>query len=1403
MEELVSSRPEERLYVQLDKPFYEPGDDIWLSGYLRDGVTLSPSQVSDIVHVELINPRGGVEKKISLVATNGKVSGDFLLDKDAVGGLYKIKAYTNWMKNDGEENCFIKEIQVQEVILPKLKMKLDFEKKAFGAGDLVIAKVALNTNENKALSSYSFQVLATINGQKISEITAITDAEGLGYFQFRLPSRLSTSDGLVNVLISYNGSTESISRSIPIVLNKIRVTMFPEGGDLLQGFTSTVAFRALNEFGKPADIEGVVESSKGTRIATFSSFHQGMGSFNIIPQQGENYFLRITKPAGITEIFPLPEPLEKGYAMSVTTGKEEASVNISSTETTELALVAQVRGKIFYSAVIAAMPGENLIRFSTRDFPAGVAQLTIFDEKGIARAERLAFVNKHRQLKVSVLPDKEKYLPREKIKLFISVKDERSLPMPANLSMAVVNDQLLSFADDRTGNIVSELLLQQDLKEKVEEPSFYFDPKEKKADAALDHLLLTSGWRRFTWEKIIENKFPPVGFAAQKAIISGVVLDANTGKPLANTRIKRSDGQVMNTDVNGSLVIKDYNLGNPLTIECQLAGYLPASEAIAEYTQGMHIYMYSNHYMRKRSAQHNNRVMMEMEGMVPQAAPMAREEAPEADMQMLKRSAPRVAQQQPKVAGGIKSAEKKEKAEEKMSVADNMFGMAGKADRDDVFIEEVPANHNNYYRAREFYAPSYSLQQQPEQRTDFRNTIYWNPAIEIGHSGKKTVEFFASDDITSFRAVTEGMSRDGSVGRNELTIFTQLPFQMVTKIPAELITGDILSIPVTLKNNTAGPLGGLLSVDVPPGLKMIGDAEMVQTIMPGKAKTVLLGFKVADLPGEAPLTVSFKSCALTDAFTQNIRIVSKGFPVQLSFSGNELQKEYSFETSHLVQGSLKASFTAFPNVVSDLMKGVEGILQEPYGCFEQTSCTAYPNAMVLDYLKHTGNNDTKVLAHATQLLDRGYKRLTTFETPGKGYEWFGASPAHEGLTAYGIMEFVDMKNAGQAVDQQMLDRTARWLLSHKDGKGGFEREQRALHDFGRISDDVMNAYIVYALAEAGYNEIKKEFEHVYQKAMSGKDGYLLALVANAAYSLDEKQKGDAALKVLLETQLATGEFKGLTHSITYSQGNSLSIETTALTIMAMLKSGAPDGSALSRSVQYLLSARSGSGVFSSTQGTILALKALTAYAKYNKHVAQDGTIYIYVDGSMVAEKNYKAGDKGGIIIDGLEKYIRSEGRHVVRVKYSGTKEALPYSVSLNYNTSLPASDNECAVMLTSSLAASSAKVGETVRLSTTIKNTRTEDIPSTMVIIGIPAGLSVQPWQLKELQEKKIFDYYEIRGNNLALYYRGMSASSQKTISLDLKAEIPGTFDAPASCAYLYYTNEYKRWVSTGKVTIQ
>ena len=1439
--------PEDRVYLQFDKPFYTPGETMWFSAFVRDGQSMKKSGQSDIVHVDLISPKGTTERSISLIAKNGVAQGDFSLSAEALGGIYKVKAYTNWQKNDAfidkdgkDKTGFEKEIQVQDYVLPNLKMKLDFIKKAYGPGDEVEAKIELATNENKPLSNYKIKYVATIDGKQQVEETAMTTIDGMRTVKFKLPGNLKSNDGLLNIMIDYNGSTESISRSIPIVLNNISLSFYPEGGDLINTMQSNVAFRALNEFNKPADIEGVVKTTDGKQVAEFSSFHMGMGSFTFKPEAGVKYVAEITKPEGIKKQYELPEALAKGFVLSTDNSiAGEVALNIGSTESDQLSIVAQVRGKIYYATAFDVKPGQNKLLVPVSYFPMGVAQFTVFDGKGIARAERLTFINRDKQLNIKIETDKEKYLPREKVKMTISVADENGVPMPGNFALSVVNDQLLSFADDRSGNLISKMLLEYDIKETIEEPAFYFDKKESKSVKALDELLMTSGWRRFSWEKINSDQIPMISYQGERSLITGTVMDARSGKPVPNADIKISSGSVFKTDEQGRFIFNKIDLSKPETFVVSASNYSHQSQYITAYQHGVVSYLYGNNYygynnypssisdlseapmgnsgggngegnvkhmkMKRMDAPRDEKFQM---APVPQKAPSfnANLKKPNEDPVVVQNNIKVVSKENEQKDSGKKSQNKngliKVQDQRSLKILDDEDNL------EDINVEQQQQKISGtvYYRAKEFAAPVYdkpdaSINSGEQKRSDFRSTIYWNGNVETDRTGKTSVEFYNSDDISSFRASIEGFAADGMAGRSEKTFFTQLPFSLTMKAPVEVATTDVVSIPLTLKNNTTKEISGLLNVTAPSTFKFLSSLEKLYTIAPGKAKTLFLDYKVMDAIGEGDFSVTFKACGLSDAFTQKIKTVSKGFPVNVSFSGSDLKSDYTFDISKMVDGSLNVHFTAFPSVVSDLLTGVDGILREPSGCFEQTSMSSYPNIMAMDYMKTTGKDDPKTIAYAGDLIDRGYKRLTTFETPQKGYEWFGAAPAHQGLTAYGLMQFNDMKTVYDGVSQDMIDRTAKWLMSQKDGKGGWSRNTKAYHSFGQISEEIMNGYIVYALAEAGYKDLKPELDASVKRSLDTKDPYQLAMMGNALQKFNDS-RSENVMDQLIKTQKPDGSFTGTTHSITYSQGNSLTIETTAIAIMAMLKSPNKYMGELTKAVQYLVKSRNGYGVFGNTQGTVLALKALTEYAKQSKKTAEGGTVEIYSGNKKIAEHSYNAGETGTIQIDSLGKYF-SEGKNDIKVKFTGTKTALPYSIGVDYNTSLPPSSPECNVEIKTKLSTKTAFVGETVRLSTTLENHKNEGLPSTMAIVGIPAGMTAQPWQLKELQDKKIIDYYEVMGNNVVFYFRNMAPNEKKEINLDLKTEMPGEYDAPASSAYLYYTNEFKCWSGVDRITIK
>jgi len=533
-------------------------------------------------------------------------------------------------------------------------------------------------------------------------------------------------------------------------------------------------------------------------------------------------------------------------------------------------------------------------------------------------------------------------------------------------------------------------------------------------------------------------------------------------------------------------------------------------------------------------------------------------------------------------------------------------------------------------------------------------------------------------------------------------------------------------------------------------------------------------------------------------------VKEKGFPQTLSFASSEKERTYSVALNSPIRGTAHAEVVVYPTVSSTLLTAVDAMLREPSGCFEQASSTNYPNVIALRYLKENDVTDVSLAARATKLLDDGYHRLTGYETKENGYEWFGSIPPHEALTAYGLMEFKDMEPVYASVDKSMVDRTAKWLMSRRDGKGGFMRDSISSHSFGRANPDVTNAYIVYALAEAGYTDIMPELDAAYRTAVDSQDPYQLALLANALFRAGKTDRYSKVMKDLVNTQQNDGSWSGKTHSITQSTGINLKIETTALAILAVLDQPTSAMPALDNGIKFLLSSRSGYGGFGSTQATILALKALTEYTAASKRAAEPGTVNVRVDGNNVISKSYQAGDRGPIVIDGLEKHIPGDGgKHTLTVAMGGTKHPLPHSVLVSWNTALPISSDSVKVRLNTVLTEHVVGVGQTVRLTTELKNLTPAGLPMTIALVGIPGGLSAQPWQLKQLQEKGAFDFYEINGRYIAFYYLQLTPNENRVINLDLKAEIPGTYESPASSAYLYYTNEYKSWSSAGTIEVK
>jgi hypothetical protein len=1397
-----------RIYVQVDKALYKPGETVWIKSWdLQARDLKGPANIQG-VRYELVSPKGAVVLKKRVQVQNGTATNDFEIPEGVQGGEYQIRA----IADDG--------VKVERPIIvstyepPRVKKKLEFVRKAYGAGDEVTATLEVKRPTGEPMANKTVTAVIRLDDAELPRVNVTTNAEGGALVKFTLPANIERGDGLLTVLVEDGGVTESVSKSVPILLKKLQFSFYPEGGQIVAGQAGRVYFEAKNPIGKPADVEGKIVDDHGNAVGTFTSYHDGLGRFELTPNTGRTYHAEITKPVGISEHFALPMAAEDGCNLRSYDDfdSQDAALRVAVRCATprKVVVVGMVRENLLDAAAVDVKANEPAIVYLKSADAAlakaqGIARVTLFDEKLVPLAERLVYRNRRQSLQVKVKPDQETYTPREQVALKIETLDADGKPMPAEVALSVVDDTVVSFADDKQGHMLSKLFLEPEVPGKVEEPNVYFDLTEKKSATAMDLLMGTRGWRKFEWAPVINPPPPMATGMAEGGAIGGLGMRGFG---------RGGGGKGRGAAPGGAVRIAEEALDDGMLAEAEMAPppvAMPAPPPKAA----------------KRPAPEPQAfpAMAAAAGPAPAAPPppppadapaqpMRDEKRAEAKAEMAaakpmpmeraRRAAAPAAERAQNIAG--------DDAFDIAPAKDAVAGRADKADRDwggemakkkMAAADEEMADNEDYVLApvRVFPAPTYDGAYDGP-RTDFRETIHWQPSVRTGKDGQATITFYLSDAITSFRVFAEGTG-GGLAGRHEEVIQSALPFSMSVKLPVEVSAGDKLRLPLTLTNEQDKSLPVSLTASFGDLLKLDGSAGLKGPALAAKAReSIFYPVTVTGLSGKSKVSFSADAGGLKDEFIRELNVVPLGFPQEQARAGTLTDRvTTTFDLGEAMSGTTQATIKLYPSPVATLTSGLDGLLREPSGCFEQTSSTNYPNVMVLQYLKSADVVDPALTQRAGGLIERGYQKLVGFETPKKGYEWFGGAPPHEALTAYGVLEFVDMKRIYGGVDDEMLARTVTWLKSRRNGKGGFERDGQALDNFGRASPEVTDAYILYAVSEAGMiDQFPEELAAQARRAAETKDPYLLALAANTLLNAPAKvAEGQAATLRLAGMQKPDGVFGGADHSITRSGGSNLDIETTALATLAMLKAkNSPDS--VRRGVDWLNKNRGGFGEWGATQATVLALKASTEYALASRQTQSSGSVVLLVNGRKVGDMPYEAGRRDALVFDNLGAHFQP-GANTIELVHTG-RDSLPYSMAVEYRSLKPATDPNVVVELATKLDKSTVRMGENVRLTATLKNRTRDGQPMTIARVGLPGGLNFQTWQLKELKEKGIVDQWETKAREVILYFREMKPDQVREIPLDLVATVPGDYTGPASSAYLYYTDDRKFWSDALKASV-
>jgi hypothetical protein len=298
------------------------------------------------------------------------------------------------------------------------------------------------------------------------------------------------------------------------------VNIFPEGGELITGINSLVAFKATDKFGKPVKIKGLMVNQLGKTLDTIKVRHDGMGSFRLLPKAGETYSFKWIDPAGNTGIIGIPVNKKEGITLSVTTNNEFANVKVERTASIpenlkRLNLLVHMNQVVLFKVSLNTADKQVLsANIPIEGLNTGILQFSLFSTDWLPLAERIVFVNnREHEFGAKLIPQLVTLTKKGKNVFDVYVTDTTV----TNMSVAVTDASLESTQANHS--IYSDLLLSSELKGKIHNPGYYLSSDADSVTANLDLVMLTNGWRKFNWEKLKASIGPEIKYPVETDMI--------------------------------------------------------------------------------------------------------------------------------------------------------------------------------------------------------------------------------------------------------------------------------------------------------------------------------------------------------------------------------------------------------------------------------------------------------------------------------------------------------------------------------------------------------------------------------------------------------------------------------------------------------------------------------------------------------------------------------------------------------------------------------------------------------------------------------------------------------------------------------------------------------------------
>ncbi|MBS1523227.1 MAG: TonB-dependent receptor plug domain-containing protein [Bacteroidetes bacterium] len=465
------------------------------------------------------------------------------------------------------------------------KVYLHLDRFDYGFGDTIWYKAYTVIGQHHQLSALSGVLYVELISSKDSLITRqiVHLISGIGWSDIPLPITLKQglyriraytrwmenfgTSGFYDQAIRIGGVAPDLTSSS--LNKKPDIQFLPEGGRLVNGVRSKVAVKSVGVNGLGEDIKGTIEDNEGNIVADFATQHLGMGAFALTTQNGKTYKAKINIPGEDSFTVPLPAAEAEGYTLTLNNSPKDSiyikvAVNeklLNEQKDSSFCIIAQSNGKVYYTSQGKLENLAYLAKVEKGRFPTGVAQFTLFSQKGEPLAERLAFIKNADTLQFNQESISKNYTTRQKVSVSLQTENN-SKPVSGSFSVAVSNESNTVSNENNESTILNNLLLTSELKGYIEQPNYYFTDVNEQKLADLDLLMLTQGYRRFEWKQVLNSPVPPISYQPEKTLDLSGTIRSNSNKPIPHgslTLMVAKQNLLLDTTANesGRFIFKD------------------------------------------------------------------------------------------------------------------------------------------------------------------------------------------------------------------------------------------------------------------------------------------------------------------------------------------------------------------------------------------------------------------------------------------------------------------------------------------------------------------------------------------------------------------------------------------------------------------------------------------------------------------------------------------------------------------------------------------------------------------------------------------------------------------------------------------------------------------------------